>query len=355
MKPPARDGRGAASNPDSRFARLRYEADEDVDPGTDDDTRPGPPTQFFADHARTILAHNDSPDVGFDTSLNAYRGCEHGCVYCYARPTHEYLGYSAGLDFETKILVKEGAPELLRRELSAPKWVPHVIAMSGVTDCYQPAERKLRLTRRCLEVLAACLNPIGIITKNHGVTRDIDLLSTMAAHNTAAVYLSITTLDPALSRVMEPRASTPSRRLAAVRELSAAGIPVGVLVAPTIPGLTDHEMPAILAAAAEAGARFAGYVMLRLPHGVKDLFSEWLETHFPLRKAKILGRIEEVRGGRLNDPEFGSRMTGRGIYAEQTAAIFALTVHRLGLSTHGPKLSTAAFRRPWEAQLRLFE
>ena len=217
-----------------------------------------PRTQFFKDHSQTIIARNDSPDVGFDASLNPYRGCEHGCIYCYARPTHEFLGFSAGLDFESKIMVKEDAPELLRAELSSPKWQPQVIFMSGVTDCYQPVERKLKLTRRCLEVLAEFRNPVFIVTKNQLVTRDTDLLAELARHQAAAVWLSITTLDSDLRKVMEPRTSPPAARLAAIRELAAAGIPVGVNVAPVIPGLTDHEMPAILQAAAEAGATSAG-------------------------------------------------------------------------------------------------
>ena len=223
-------------------------------------------TQFFKDHSKTVIARNDSPDVGFSASLNPYRGCEHGCIYCYARPTHEYLGFSAGLDFESKIMVKEDAPELLRAELLSPKWQPQVIFMSGVTDCYQPVERKLKLTRRCLEVLAEFRNPVFIITKNRLVTRDIDLLSELARHQAAAVWLSITTLDPELRKVMEPRTSPPAARLAAIRELAQAGIPVGVNVAPVIPGLTDHEMPAILQAAAEAGATAAGYTVVRLPY-----------------------------------------------------------------------------------------
>src|SRR5262249_49309315 len=232
-------GRGAAENPPNRFERLHYEPDPDADP----DERPAPETLFFRDTTRTILATNQSPDVGFEVSVNPYRGCEHGCPYCYARPTHEYLGFSAGLDFETRIMVKEDAPELLRKELAAPKWEPQMIALAGATDAYQPIERRLRLSRRCLEVLAEFRNPVGVVTKNHLVSRDRDLLAELAGFNAAAVYLSITTLDAELARRLEPRASHPDARLQAIRELSDAGVPTGVLVAPIIPGLNDHETP----------------------------------------------------------------------------------------------------------------
>ena len=243
-------GRGAADNPPNRFEALAHAPDpEAIDPDG-----PGPDTEFLKDPSRSLITYNDSPDVGFTASINPYRGCEHGCIYCYARPTHEYLGFSAGLDFETKILVKEDAPELLRRELSSPRWTPQVLAISGVTDPYQPVERRLELTRRCLEVLAEFRNPVAIITKNHLVTRDVDLLGELARHEAVAVYLSVTTLDPRLARTMEPRTSQPARRLAAIEALSRAGVPSGVLVAPVIPGLTDHEMPKIVAAAARAGA-----------------------------------------------------------------------------------------------------
>ena len=251
--------RGAADNPPNRFEKIHLEPDADWHPDADaeDGSTPGLRTQFFKDHSQSALAHNDSPDIGFRSSLNPYRGCEHGCIYCYARPTHEYLGFSAGLDFESRIMVKEDAPELLRRELSSPKWQPQVIFMSGVTDCYQPVERKLKLTRRCLEVLAEFRNPVFIITKNRLVTRDLDLLGELARHHAVAVWLSITTLDNDLRKLMEPRTSPPAARLAALRELVAAGIPVGVNAAPMIPGLTDHEMPAIFQAAREAGATSA--------------------------------------------------------------------------------------------------
>src|SRR3954471_3611843 len=254
--------RGAASNPANRFEKIYLEPDEEWNPDED----PLPRTQFFRDRTSTIISYNDSPDVGFEASVNPYRGCEHGCIYCYARPTHEYLGFSSGLEFESKIMVKMEAPKLLREALSSPKWEPKVIAMSGVTDCYQPVERRLKLTRGCLEVLASFRNPVAIITKNHLVTRDVDFLAELAKYDAVAVFISITTLDSELRRVMEPRTSPPSARLAAVKTLAKAGVPVGVLMAPVVPGLTDHEMPALLSAAAEAGARYAGYVTLRLPY-----------------------------------------------------------------------------------------
>ena len=275
---------------------------------------------------------------------------------CYARPYHEYLGFSAGLDFESKILVKESAPELLRRELMSPKWQPRVLGISGVTDAYQPIERRLQLTRRCLEVLAEARNPVAIITKNHLVTRDCDLIAELARHNAAAVFLSITTLDPDLGRRMEPRASAPAGRLAAITELRRAGIPAGVMVAPIIPGLTDHEIPAILEAAADAGAAFACRSMLRLPYGVAELFETWLTQHFPDRKDKVLGRIRDIRGGALNDSQFGRRMRGEGVLAKSIADLFEVARAKVGLPAHPPELSAAAFRRPADpSQPTLFD
>jgi len=348
--PPPIQGRGASVNPANRFAALHLEPDPEERPG---DEVPALTTKYYRDSTRTIIAHNDSPDVGFESSINPYRGCEHGCIYCYARPTHEYLGFSAGLDFESRIMVKEEAPELLAKELSAPRWKPQVLIMSGVTDPYQPIERRLQLTRRCLEVLARFRNPVAIITKNQLVTRDTDLLGELAAHQAAAVNISVTSLDPKLQRVLEPRTSSPRARLEAIARLRTAGIPVGVMVAPVIPGLTDHELPAILQAAAEAGAQFAGYIVVRLPYAVAPLFERWLEEHFPDRKEKVLGRIRHLRGGeRLNDPRFKSRMRGEGIFAEQIAALFEVGCRRAGLGQR-PGLSATAFRRPNE-QLSLF-
>jgi DNA repair photolyase len=308
----------------------------------------------FEDNSKSLITTQDSPDIPFSASLNPYRGCEHGCIYCYARPTHEYLGFSAGLDFETRILVKDRAPDLLRAELSSARCEPQVIAMSGVTDCYQPVERRLELTRRCLMVLAECRNPVAIVTKNHLVTRDGDLLSELARYQAAAVYITVTSLDPELASRLEPRTSRPAHRLAAIRALADAGIPVGVLVAPVIPALNDHELAAILDAAAGAGARFASYTVLRLPHGLAPLFTDWLERHFPDRKAKVLNQLRAFRGGRLNDPEFGSRMRGQGAPADQLSQLFRVARRRAGFSATGPALSIASFRRPGGPQLELF-
>jgi DNA repair photolyase len=348
-KPSSPHGRGAAGNPPNRFEQIRFERDEDWDPAED----ASPKTQFLRDLSQTIITYNDSPDIPFNASINAYRGCEHGCSYCYARPYHEYLGFSAGLDFESKIMVKENAPELLRRELSSTKWRPQELAMSGVTDCYQPIERKLQLTRRCLAVLAEFRNPVTIITKNFLVTRDLDLLRELAAHNAVQVNLSINSLDSDLARKLEPRASAPRQRLAAVTALAQAGVPVGVLVAPVIPALNDHEIPSVVAAAKAAGAGWAGTEILRLPLTVAPVFQEWLERTVPGRKEKILGRIRAIRGGKLNDPRFGSRMHGEGIFADQISQMFHVACRRVGLAEGGPDLSTTAFRRPTGRQLAL--
>lgn len=349
MAEAALKGRGAIGNPKNRFETLEVERDEEI---------PGPErveTELLRDTSRSIIAYNDSPDVGFDASVNPYRGCEHGCVYCYARPFHEYLGFSAGLDFESRILVKPDAPELLRKELSSPKWKPQTLAMSGVTDCYQPAERKLQITRRCLEVLADFRNPVGVITKNELVTRDIDVLQRLHEHQAAAVVISITTLDPEVARKMEPRASHPRDRLKAIERLAAAGIPVGVNVAPVVPAITDHEIPKILEAAASAGARTAGYVVMRLPGAVAGLFEAWLTEHFPDRKEKVLNRVRELRGGQLYDARFGNRMRGEGLFADQIRATFQTFKRRYGLDQPFPELSTAAFRVPGKVeQLGLF-
>ncbi len=344
-------GRGAASNPANRFELIHYERDDSIP----DEDAPAPTTRFYRDHARSILTRNDSPDVGFEVSINPYRGCENGCIYCYARPTHEYLGFSAGLDFETKIFVKEDAPTLLRKELSSARWQPQVVSLSGVTDPYQPIERRLGLTRRCLEVFAEFRNPVGVITKSHLITRDSDLLAELARYQAAAAFLSITTLDGELARRMEPRATQPAGRLAAIEELTRAGVPVGVMMAPVIPGLNDHELPAVLAAAAKAGARCAGYVLLRLPHGLGPLFEQWLQQHYPERRDKVLSRLRETRGGTIYDSRFGARMSGQGALAEQIAALFALGCRRAGLARRMPPLSTAAFRRPGGTQRLLFE
>lgn len=343
-------GRGTFINPRNRFESI----ERVLDSMPSDDETSSPHTAFFPDRSKSLIAYNDSPDVGFDASINPYRGCEHGCVYCYARPTHEYLGFSSGLDFETKIMVKEDAPELLRQELSSRSWTPQVVALSGNTDCYQPVEKKKQLTRRCLEVFLEYRNPVVIITKNHLVTRDVDLLAELARYDCVGVTISITTLDDKLAAVLEPRASRPARRLAAIEILARAGVPVGYLQAPMIPALTDAEAPAIGVAAARAGARFCGYVALRLPFAVKALFEQWLEQHYPDKKNKILNRVRAIRGGKLNDPQFNSRMRGEGVYADQMAKLFDLARRRSGISERWPKLTTEHFRRPGADQLQLF-
>jgi len=343
-------GRGTAENPTNRFEKLVYLRDPDLD----DAEQPSTKTQFLRDVSKSLITFNDSPDVGFEASINPYRGCEHGCIYCYARPYHEYLGFSSGLDFETKILVKEDAPELLRKELASRRWTPKVLAISGVTDPYQPIERRLRLTRSCLEVLEEFRNPVMIITKNQLVARDADLLKRMAEFKCAAVFLSITTLDAELAREMEPRTSSPANRLAAIETLAREGVPVGVLAAPTIPGLTDHEMTSIITSAANAGARYAGYVVVRLPYAVKELFEGWLDQNCPNRKKKVLNRIREMRGGKLNDPRFGSRMRGEGVYSKQINSMFKLACRRAGIEGRHPELSTDSFRVPNGPQLNLF-
>ena len=338
---PTLHGRGVTPNPCNRFESIKLERD----PGTVAED-PAPRTEFFRDSSRSIIARNSSPDVGFDASINPYRGCEHGCAYCYARPTHEYLGLSAGLDFESKIFIKQDAPELLRNELSSPRWRPQLLALSGITDPYQPIERTARITRGCLEVLTEFRNPVMMITKNFLVTRDLDLLAELASHRAAKVAVSVTTLDPALQRAMEPRTSSPKRRLDAIERLAQAGVPVAVFLAPLIPGLNDHEISSILMAAAERGATEASCVPLRLPYGVKDLFVDWLDRHVPERKDKIVNRILAMRGGRLNDPRLGSRMKGQGPMAKQVIQFFAVARKKARLDGPPAELSTAAFRRP---------
>jgi DNA repair photolyase len=494
-------GRGTHTAPPNRFESARFEPDPEW--GFDDEEAPDPRTQYIPDASRSALAHNDSPDVGFDASINPYRGCTHGCVYCltpetpvlyadmtwrpigesragdvllgfdehargpgkprrlrwatvldawwsrkatlrlrtanadvvatadhrwlradagwaptaklapgdpllllprheraagdlgrepawkperveriepgrlrdvvdiqtttgtffaaglathncYARPTHEYLGFSAGLDFETRVLVKHELPELLRTELSRRSWKPQVIGISGVTDAYQPIEQKLRLTRRCLEVLAEFRNPAAIITKSRLVARDADVLQELARHDSVSVALSLTSLDPELARRMEPRAAQPKARLWAVEQLARAGVPVGVNLGPIIPGLNEHEIPALIAAAADAGARWAGWLLLRLPYAVKDLFAEWLAQHYPDRRDKVLHRIADVRDGRLSETRFGVRHRGTGLYAEQIRALVEVARRKAGLAAHGPELSAAAFRRPGGEQIPLW-
>jgi DNA repair photolyase len=342
--------RGASQNPPNRFEKITLEPNPDADPA--DST--SPKTQFFRDRSQSVVTYYNSPDISFRAGINPYRGCEHGCSYCYARPTHEYLGFSAGLDFESRIMVKEDAPALLRKELSSPKWKPQLLAMSGVTDCYQPVENRLQITRKCLAVLAEFRNPVCIITKNHLVTRDLDLLRELAAFNAVAVNLSINSLDADLAARLEPRASRPKHRLAAIETLAKAGVHVGVLVAPVIPALNDHEIPSVLQAAKNAGAQWAGTEVLRLPLTVATVFQHWLDDHVPPeKKEKILNRIRALRGGKLNDSHFGSRMRGQGIFAHQISRMFHVARRRVGIPEDFPELSTAHFRRPGNQQLEL--
>ncbi|MBS14413.1 MAG: radical SAM protein [Gemmatimonadetes bacterium] len=342
-----RRGRGAPTNPVGRFESMDLEIEQ-----TDDDL-PVQETELFRDSTRSIIAWNDSPDLNFDASVNPYRGCEHGCAYCYARPTHEYLGLSAGLDFESKLFVKENAPELLEKTFSSRSWKPQDVMMSGVTDCYQPIERHLKLTRRCLEVFAEFRNPVGIVTKNELVTRDIDILQTMSSPDVAAVHMSVTSLDPALANKLEPRASSPRRRIKAIEALSRAGVRTGVVIGPVIPGLNDHEISDILQASADAGARSAGYITLRLPHGVKELFADWLEAHYPNRKDRVLNRVRDTRDGELYDGKYGLRMRGAGEYADQIERMFEIRKRKAELTQKLPPLSTGHFRVP-RKQLSLF-
>lgn len=350
-------GRGSHIDPPNRFERVHAEDDfEQVEhDGEFLESLEHAETEYLVDQSQSVVTENDSPDVGFRYSLNPYRGCSHGCSYCYARPSHEYLGLSAGLDFERKILVKHDAPELLRKFLTRPAWRGELIMFSGVTDCYQPAERQFRLTRRCLEVAHEAGQPMAIITKNALVLRDLDLLAPMAARGCVQVSLSVTTLDAKLARTMEPRTSSPEARLRAIRELSAAGIPTRVMVAPIVPGLTDREVPAILEAAAAAGARSAGFVMLRLPWTVAPVFREWLARSFPDRAEHIEQLIRSMRGGKLYDSRWGVRGRGTGPLAEQVEKMFHVFAKKHALDGPLPELTSEYFQRPSTGgQLRLF-
>ena len=348
-------GRAAGFNPPNRFEEISIELPPediaqyfDVPVGSSRIT-----TKFYADHTKTILAKNDSPDVGFTYSLNPYRGCEHGCIYCYARPSHEYLGFSSGLDFETKILVKSRAAQLLRTALIDESWEVQTVHLSGDTDCYQPVERKLRPTRDCLQVFLDLRHPVSIITKNSLIQRDIDILAELASLNLVSVILSVTTLDQDLARTMEPRTSTPQKRLETIEVLASHGIPVSVNVAPIIPGLNDIEIPSIIKAASERGARSAGYLIVRLPFAVKDLFLDWLRRELPEKASKIESRIRSVRGGKLTESEFGIRMSGKGKMAEAIEQLFTSSCARYGLNKRRVELRTDFFT-PHREQLTLF-
>lgn len=338
-------GRGARSNASGRFEQETRDAFDDG--WTEDDPAPGQiPTSITAERARTIISRNDSPDVGFSASLNPYRGCEHGCIYCYARPAHAYMGLSAGLDFETKLFFKPDAARLLETELSAPRYKPEAIHIGGNTDPYQPQERTLRVTRGLIEVLLRFRHPFSVITKSGLVVRDLDLLAETASMNLARVAISITSLDRKLARSMEPRAATPEKRMEAVSKLTAAGVPVMVMFAPVIPGLNDHEMDAVLEQAAAAGATSAGYVALRLPHEIKDLFREWLETDHPDRARRVMSLVRQMRGGKDYDAEWGSRMKGQGPLADLMAVRFRAAKARYGLDQPRPPLDISQFRVP---------
>ncbi len=340
-----RKGRGAASNPDGRFEPTTHVALDDGWGGLDAELAPLR-TTVRHDRTRSVITRNSSPDVPFDRSINPYRGCEHGCVYCFARPTHAYLGLSPGQDFESILFDKPDAPALLAEELRRPNYDCKVIALGTSTDPYQPIERERRITRGILEVLAAFNHPVGIVTKGAMVTRDIDILAPMAAKGLAKVFVSVTTLDRGLARRLEPRASTPTRRLDAVRELAAAGIPTGVLVAPIIPAINDGEIEAILDAARDAGAVSASYVLLRLPYEVKDLFTEWLAVHAPLKADHVMSLVRQTHGGRAYDATWGRRMKGTGPYAEMIGQRFRLACRQRGLAKRDTTLDTTLFRPP---------
>ena len=337
-------GRSTGQNPPNRFHQLHLESD----------TNPlRIPTRFLVDISQSILAENDSPDLPFRYSVNPYRGCEHGCIYCYARPSHEFLGFSAGLDFETQILVKRNSPFLLRQSLGKPSWIPQSVALSGNTDCYQPIERKLKLSRSCLEVFLDFRNPVSIITKNHLVTRDTDILSCLADQDLVHVVLSITTLDDDLHARMEPRTSSPSKRLHAVQTLAEVGVPVGVNLAPVIAGLNEEEIPDILQAARDSGASWANYILLRLPGPVSPLFQEWLGRNYPNRVQKVLNGLKRVRNGKLSDSKYGSRMRGTGSGADLLQSYFEMSRRKVGFGQYDHTLRTDLFRLPSDRQLTL--
>lgn len=345
-----RKGRAARFNPGNRFRDHQREAFDDgwaegEDAGPSE-ALPRARTTVTIQAARTIISRNTSPDIPFTQSINAYQGCEHGCIYCFARPTHAYLDLSPGLDFETRLFAKPDAAALLKAELARPGYVCDPIALGTNTDPYQPIEREYRITRSILEVLHGCRHPVSIVTKSAMVERDIDLLADLARDRLVRVFLSVTTLDHDLARRMEPRASAPRRRLEAVARLAGAGIPVGVMVAPVIPQINDHDLEAILEAAAQHGATSAGWIMLRLPHEVKELFRDWLAAHYPLRADHVMSLVRQIRGGRDNDPEFGSRMRGRGAFADLIAARFRLAARRLGLDGDRTPLERSLFRPP---------
>jgi len=349
---------GSNLDPPNRFETVRHEPDLEHLEWDQEylNAMANRKIEYIADSSKSIVSENNSPDIPFRYSLNPYRGCAHGCAYCYARPSHEYLGFNAGFDFETKIVVKEDAPALLRDFLAKDSWEPEPITFSGVTDCYQPAERDFRLTRQCLEVAWECRQPVSIVTKNALVFRDLDLLQPMAERGLVHIAVSLNSLDPSLTRAMEPRTSIPAARLRAIEELSRAGIPTMVMVAPVIPGLNDSEMPAVLEAAKQHGASTAGYILLRLPLTVRPVFLEWLERTQPSKKDRVESRIRSTRDGGLNNAEFGTRMKGSGEIADQIGNTFRVFARRHGLDQKLPPLDASQFQspKPRSGQLRLF-
>jgi len=347
--------RSTGLNIQNRFEELYIDYhDENIEHQIYDDTFPKIDTKFFNDNSKSVLAKNDSPDLGFDYSINPYRGCEHGCIYCYARPSHEYLGFSAGLDFESKIMVKKDAAKLLNHAFMKKPWKPQAIMLSGNTDCYQPVERKLEITRDILKVFLKFRNPVSIITKNALIQRDIDILKQLAEFNLVSVTISITTLNRELSRRLEPRTSVPKKRFETVEIIARNNIPVGINLAPIIPGLNDEEIPSILKTASEAGAIWAGRVMLRLPYSVKELFLEWLKRNYPEKESKILNRIHEIRSGKLSETEFGKRMRGEGELAEAIHKLFDINCEKYGLNKQRIKLRNDLFSRQNHEQIDLF-
>src|ERR1700742_3292291 len=349
IRPELLRGRGALSNHAGRYEKqTRVLLDDGWDDGwrVDDDAPPPLRTEVIVDSSRSIISRNKSPDISFEQSINPYKGCEHGCIYCFARPTHAYLGLSPGADFESRLFAKPNAAELLARELSAPGYVPRTIAMGTNTDPYQPLEKKMRITRSILEVLRDFRHPVAIVTKSPLILRDLDILSEMASMGLAKAALSVTTLDRKLARTMEPRAGTPARRLQAIAVLKEAGVPAGLMFAPAIPALNDHEMEAVLSAAAEAGARSAGYVLLRLPLEIKDLFREWLDANVPGRAKHVMALIRQMRGGKDYDSQWNTRMKGTGPYAEMMSRRFRLAVKKLDLNQPSKPMTVNNFRRP---------
>ncbi len=348
-------GRGASINPEGRFEQALREAFDDGWEGTLEDDVRRPQTSVTAERVKSIISRNDSPDIPFTQSINPYRGCEHGCIYCYARPSHAYLNLSPGLDFETRLFAKVNAAQVLRKELAKPGYVCSAITIGANTDAYQPAERSWKITRAVLEVAAQCNHPVNIITKNALVERDLDILAPMAEKGLASVFVSVTTLDHDLARRMEPRASAPARRIEAIRRLTQAGVPVGVMVAPIVPVLTDAETEHILEAASRAGAQSAGFVLMRLPYEVKTLFKDWLAQHYPLKAAHVMSRVTQMRDGRENDPQFGTRMRGSGEFADLLKLRFGSACKRLRLNLERRALDTTRFRPPrLDGQMDLF-